>query len=193
MKKELRKEYLKKRNLLTKAEIEQKSREITQKILSSSFYKEAEWIFTYININSEVETIPLIEQAWNDRKKVAVPIAKKEREMHFVALKEFSQLNRTKMGVLEPPFCKENIIDSIGKQILFFVPGSVFDLECNRFGYGGGYYDTYFEKYSQGVKLGLAYDFQVIEKLPVEQFDKKLDAVVTELRWIGGNSNEKLE
>lgn len=193
MKKELRKEYLKKRNLLTKGEIQQRSREITKKILSSSFYKKAEWIFTYININSEVETIPLIEQAWKDKKKIAVPIARKEREMHFVILKDFSQLRQTKMGVLEPPFCKENIVNSIGKQVLFFVPGSVFDLECNRFGYGGGYYDTYFEKYPEGIKLGLAYDFQVIEKLPVEQFDKKLDAIVTELKWIGGDNSENFK
>lgn len=193
MKKELRKEYLKKRNLLTKEEIQQKSRRITQKILSSSFYKEAEWIFTYININSEVETIPLIEQVWKDKKNIAVPIAKKEREMHFAVLENFSQLNKTKMGVLEPPFCKKDIVNPIEKQVLFFVPGSVFDLECNRFGYGGGYYDTFFEKYPQGVKLGLAYDFQIIEKLPVEKFDKKLDAVVTESKWIGGNNDEKLK
>jgi len=56
-------------------------------------------------------------------------------------------------------------------------------LRINRLGYGGGFYDRYFEKNSNRkkiVKIGLAFSFQKIKKLPINKFDKKLDRVITE-------------
>ena len=60
-----------------------------------------------------------------------------------------------------------------------------FDSNLNRLGYGGGFYDRYFEKNSNSkkvVKIGLAFSFQKIKKLPINKFDKKLDKIITEKR-----------
>ena len=86
MKNEMRKEFLKKRSALSKAEQQEKSRIIVEKLLNTEEYKKADWIFTYIDMGSEVKTVPFIEQAWKDGKNVAVPIAKKDRLMYFVPL-----------------------------------------------------------------------------------------------------------
>ena len=58
-----------------------------------------------------------------------------------------------------------------------------FDKDLNRLGYGGGFYDRYIEKnckLKKIVKIGLAFSFQKIKKLPIDKFDKKLDIIITE-------------
>ena len=66
---------------------------------------------------------------------------------------------------------------------LIFVPLVGFDSNLNRLGYGGGFYDRYFERYAKKkkiIKIGLAFSFQKIKKLPTNKFDKKLDEIITE-------------
>ena len=66
---------------------------------------------------------------------------------------------------------------------LIFVPLVGYDNNLNRLGYGGGFYDRYFEKNSRKkkiIKIGLAFSFQKIKKLPVNKFDKKINRVITE-------------
>ena len=62
------------------------------------------------------------------------------------------------------------------------MPGLAFDKEHNRIGYGGGFYDRYLERYADTdfIKVALAYDFQIFDKLKVEEHDQKIDAVITE-------------
>ncbi len=190
MKKELRKEILKKRSSISLEEKKEKSNAMIGRILKSEAYGKAKRVFSYVNIGFEAETIPILEQAWKDGKAVAVPVAKQNREMYFVEIKSLGELKPTKFGVLEPERSKEwEVIPQ--KDDLFLVPGSVFDTKGNRFGYGGGYYDTYFERHHGFTKIGLAFELQVREEsLPVEAFDKPMDYIVTEKRWIGGNKNE---
>ena len=66
---------------------------------------------------------------------------------------------------------------------MIFVPLVGYDNNLNRLGYGGGFYDRYFEKNSRKkkiIKIGLAFSFQKIKKLPVNKFDKKINRVITE-------------
>lgn len=190
MKTELRKEILKKRSSMSFEEIKEKNLMLRSHILKSEAYGKARRVFSYINMGFEAETIPILEQAWRDGKSVAVPVAKQNREMYFVEIQGFEELKPTKFGILEPEKGKEwEVVPE--KDDLFLVPGSVFDTKGNRFGYGGGYYDTYFERHHGFTKIGLAFEIQVREEsLPVESFDKPLDYIVTEKRWIGGNKNE---
>lgn len=179
----MRKEFLKKRSALSKEEQNEKSSIIIRKLLQTESYKNADWIFTYIDMGSEVKTTPFIEQAWKDGKKVAVPIAKKDRLMYFVQLTTFDGLARTKLGVMEPD-------EPIEKQVLpeentmFIVPGSMFDVRLNRCGYGGGYYDTYISEKNVKNTIGICYDFQLIDEIPTEEFDRKLKRIITEKRDI---------
>lgn len=183
MKNEMRKAFLEERNTIPKEQQIEKSKIIFEKLISSSEYKNADWIFTYIDMGSEVKTIPLIEKAWSDKKRVAVPIAKANRLMYFVEITNFDNMNRTKMGVMEPNIGIENQVLP-NEKTMFIVPGSMFDVEKNRCGYGGGYYDIYTEEKNVNNTIGVCYDFQVIEKIPTEEFDRKLSKIITEKRII---------
>ena len=185
MKNEMRKEFLKKRSAIPKEEQQEKSRIIIEKILNTEEYKKAKWIFTYIDMGSEVKTVPFIEQAWKDGKNVAVPIAKKDRLMYFVPLTTFEGLSRTKLGVMEPnePIEKQVLPE---KDTMFIVPGSMFDVKMNRCGYGGGYYDTYISEKNVENTIGICYDFQLVDEIPTEEFDRKLKRIITEKRDIKG-------
>ena len=78
-----------------------------------------------------------------------------------------------------------NLVVTANKTVpdLIFVPLVGYDNNLNRLGYGGGFYDRYFEKNSKKkkiIKIGLAFSFQKIKKLPVNKFDKKIDRIITE-------------
>ncbi len=183
MKNEMRREFLAKRNSMPKEEQEEKSRAIIKKLLNSVEYKNARTIFVYINMGSEVRTTEFIEKAWADGKKVAVPIAKKDRLMYFVEITSFENMSRTKLGVTEPDIPMEKQVFPDSKS-MFIVPGSMFDIKKNRCGYGGGYYDTYTSEHNVKNTIGVCYDFQLAEKIPTDRYDRKLDKIITELRTI---------
>jgi 5-formyltetrahydrofolate cyclo-ligase len=65
------------------------------------------------------------------------------------------------------------------------VPGSVFDTHCNRFGYGGGFYDRFLSMHApQAIRIALAFDFQVQRKIDPKPHDEPMDIIVTEKRTI---------
>lgn len=183
MKKELRKEALVKRNDLHPEDRAEKSKRITEYILKSEAYVNAKRVFSFVSMGSEVETRMVLEQAWKDGKIVAVPKTEKGRRMYFLQINSLSDLQEGRFGVMEPLGSQENeIIPAEGD--LFLVPGALFDKKKNRIGYGGGYYDTYFEKYKGYRKIGLAFCLQVQTALiPVEKTDIPLDDIVTENGW----------
>ena len=182
-KNEMRKAFLKKRSQLSKEEQIEKSNIIFEKLISTEEYKNAKTIFTFIDMGSEVKTVPFIEKAWADGKNVAVPIAKKDRVMYFVPLKSFDGLTRTKLGVMEPDEPIENQVFP-DENTMFIVPGSMFDVNLNRCGYGGGYYDTYITEKNVKNTIGICYDFQLVDEIPTEEFDRKLSRIITEKRDI---------
>ena len=86
-------------------------------------------------------------------------------------------LKLNKLGIPEPEKIKKVIPE------LILVPLVAFDKKLFRIGYGGGYYDRYIEKYlikKNILKVGVAYSFQKINKVPINKFDKKLDIIITE-------------
>ncbi len=182
---DIRKKYLALRNNIPKEIREAKSRAIVEKIVGLPLYEEAEWLFTFINIGSEAETRGLIEKTWSKGKKVAVPIAVKgSRKMYFVPLYDFDSLVRKPFGVLEPD-ADETMAVLPGENDIFIVPGAVFDINKNRFGYGGGYYDIYFSQTNVKHKIGVAFEIQIAsEALPIEKHDYPLDCIITEERII---------
>ena len=98
--------------------------------------------------------------------------------MNFYKYSFEDPLRINRLGIPEPVKSFNKIVPD-----LIFVPLVGFDNNLNRLGYGGGFYDRYFEKNSnlkKIVKIGLAFSFQKIKKLPVNKFDKKLDRIITE-------------
>ncbi len=190
MKNALRQAILQKRKAMGELERREFSKSITDFIIRSKRYKKAGTVFTFVSMDQEVNTYPLIEQAWQDGKRIAVPIAQKGGRMYFVSLSSFQELKKTNFGVMEPQIAEEQEVLP-NETDIFLVPGSVFDEKGNRYGYGGGFYDRYFERFPKLYKIGVAFSFQVPGfDLQVESFDIAVDCIITEKGVTGGSSYE---
>jgi 5-formyltetrahydrofolate cyclo-ligase len=179
MKKALRKKYLSTREEISNKKVSEFSDIIIKKLLDSKEYINAKEIFTYININNEVITTKFIDLALLNKKRIAVPKVLKNGIMEFYYIKSFEEVKKGKFNIYEPD--KVNKLAKPSKKSLFIVPGILYDKSNNRVGYGGGYYDRYFNKYGKDfIKIGLAYNDQIIESIPFEKTDVKMDIVLTE-------------
>ena len=182
-KSELRKKLIAQRNNLTSEQVRTLSCSITDNLKSYDKFAECKTVFAYINMKNEAQTIPLIEYCWEMGKKVAAPVCLKNGEMYFEEIKMFEPLKITKFGVIEPQKGREfELLPQDGD--IFIVPGSVFDIKGNRIGYGAGFYDRYFAKHSKGIKIGFAFDFQVLENIERQEHDINMDVIVTERRTL---------
>lgn len=187
-KKQIRREKLKIRREMNIEEKSNYDKIIKDKFFESSFYKESENIFIYISYDSEINTKYIITRAIKEGKKIYVPRTEfSTKLMNAVIIENFDNLVESRYGILEPkkdePFIDPNDLD------LIVVPGVAFDKNGGRVGYGAGYYDRYFkrinnENKSKIVKLALAYDFQLMDKVPTDEEDVLIDAVMTEKQFI---------
>lgn len=192
-KKQLRERILQQRNALSTEMRGEKSRAISQRLLSLPQFQSAQWIMSYVTFRSEVDTIPFIEASLVRGKRMVVPVVEKStRRLLISEIRDIArELVPGAYGIMEPA---ENFWRIISPQLLnlVVVPGVAFDLQGNRLGYGGGYYDRFLKTLSPGVSLiAVAFDLQVVEKIPAEHHDLKVHLIVTESRLINcpaGNS-----
>ncbi|MCY6356491.1 5-formyltetrahydrofolate cyclo-ligase [Clostridium sp. ZS2-4] len=178
-KKEIR-EYINEKRLLLKAEEKLEfDTLIFNKLINSKEYIDSKHIFTYVSFNNEVDTQRFIQHALQDDKCVYVPkVISKQKGMKAIQIKSVNELKKGMYGIWEPASFEfsvdEQVID------LVVVPGIAFDIFGGRVGYGGGFYDRFLKKLnSNAVKLALAYDFQVMDKVPVEIHDVFIDRIIT--------------
>lgn len=173
-----------KRDSLALLDYQEKSKKIKENLFNKSFFKDSRNIFTFISFKSEVDTHNIIKESLNLGKKVSVPLTlPKTKEMLPVIIKSFEDLKPGTYGILEPDNNTNQIkLDNID---LVLVPGLAFDPQGYRVGYGGGYYDRFFKKLSKNtIKVGLAFDFQIIDKCPTNKFDLPVDYILTESNFI---------
>ncbi|KAA0003805.1 MAG: 5-formyltetrahydrofolate cyclo-ligase [Thermoplasmata archaeon] len=178
-KQEIRKKLLDLRNSLSTIEILEKSNRVIKNIYGMDDFRKAKVIATYISFGTEVNTHGLIRSLIG-KKEVLVPVVvdRDKKEIILSELKHWKELSSGSYGILEPK--KEFIRERDGSEVdIYLVPGVAFDAHGNRIGYGSGYYDRLLGNAS-GVKVGVAYDFQVIERIPSEGHDVKLDKIVTD-------------
>ena len=183
-KKDIRK-YIKEKKLKTSlSEIEKDSNIIINKLMSTDEYVSSKTIFTYVSFNQEVTTSNLIEQTFK-HKKVAVPKIVNDR-MNFYYINSLGDLEIGIKGILEPINLKVTNLATPVNGNLFVVPGLAFDNNRNRIGYGKGYYDAYFKEYNNVNfhKIALTFDFQIVEQIPADGYDVKVDRIITEARVI---------
>lgn len=185
IKKELRKKAKALRNDITPMIHQKKSLAAAIYFLKSDLYKNAKIIFSYLPMRTELNTLPILKQAWQDGKSVAVPITKENRQMYFVSIGSLEEVKIGRFGILEPQKTEKEILPQEGD--VFLVPALLFDRMGNRLGYGGGYYDTYFASHTMGARIGICFKVQISsEILPIEKTDLAVDNIVTEEGWIGG-------
>ncbi|MBZ4644854.1 MAG: 5-formyltetrahydrofolate cyclo-ligase [Clostridia bacterium] len=185
-KKELRNKYLKMRKNLQYEEVEKKSKNIIQKLMDTAWYRQSSTIMSYIDFRNEVITRSFIKHALKDNKRIIVPITDMSSKTLILSeLKDFdNELCQSSYGILEPK--KEYVrVVSCNLLDLVLVPGLAFDTSGYRIGYGGGYYDRLLQRLPQKtITIGLAFEFQIVDNIPVESFDRKVDFIITEERII---------
>ena len=182
--KALRRSALELRDTLSEEALQEKSSSATRNLLSLASVRKAEVIFVYMHFRSEVRTREFIEGCLLASKVIAVP----------VTLPEVSQIKAVQItdpeNDVEPGYClipepKNDIIDDKtvdpGQIDIVVVPGSVFDAQGGRLGYGGGFYDRFLsERAPRAIRIGLAYELQMTDEVPTESHDQFMDYVVTE-------------
>ncbi len=137
-------------------------------------YKKANTIYGYLPYNQEVRTVPILEQALLDGKRVAVPKVF-EDTMSFIYLEDLQAVEKGYAGIPEPiangPIAED-------PTALVLMPGLAFDPQGHRIGYGGGFYDRFLAKEPDHPTVALCYDFQVLDRLETEEFDVPVDLVL---------------
>ena len=173
-KKDIRKCVLEKRNCISKQEWEEKSRLICEKVVTHPFFLDSNVICCYVDYRNEVRTREIIETAWKQSKKVAVPKVYGDI-MKFIYLDDLTQVEKSDMGIPEP-VADEPVAED--QTALVLMPGLAFDKEGHRIGYGGGFYDKFLMAEPSHPTVALCYEFQMYAHLDTEEFDIPVDLVL---------------
>ena len=172
-KKELRRQIREKKRAMTEEEICRRSLDLGKQFRASPQYQAARTIYFYLPYNQEVRTVPMLEQALADGKKVAVPKVYGE-EMKFLYIESMEGIEKGYCGIPEPvadgPVARD-------ESALVLMPGLAFDSAGHRIGYGGGFYDKFLAAEPKHPTVALCYEFQMLPQLQTEEFDIPVDQV----------------
>ena len=133
-------------------------------------------IGAYYPYNYEVDILGILKNLEKLKYLITLPRIKKNFQMEFFYWSTKEPLLINQYGIPEP------ISNRVKYPDILLVPLVAFDKYFNRLGYGGGFYDRYLErarKKKKILKIGLAFSFQKIKKIPLNEYDMKLDFVIT--------------
>lgn len=173
-KKELRRSIRERKRAMTEEEIVMRSEKLGVLFAESDAYKNAKTIYGYLPYNQEVRTVPMLEQALKDGKRVAVPKCYGD-EMKFIFMDDLSKVELGYANIPEP-IADGPVADD--ETALVLMPGMAFDPEGHRIGYGGGFYDKFLAAEPNHPTLALCYEFQMLPKLETEAHDIPVDTVL---------------
>ncbi|HPW99729.1 MAG TPA: 5-formyltetrahydrofolate cyclo-ligase [Sedimentibacter sp.] len=178
-KKDLRKRILSIRNNMPGEDVVNNSRIIRDKIIGLDVFKQSKVIFIYMDFKNEVMTSDLIKHMLSEKKRVVVPYTDTVSTVLIPSeITGESDLKLNSFGYSEPKKVSPVNIEEID---LVIIPGLVFDKNLNRIGFGKGYYDRILNKLKASArKVAVAHDFQVLEEIPAEEHDVKMDMIITE-------------
>jgi 5-formyltetrahydrofolate cyclo-ligase len=184
----LRDKFRKLRDSLLVKDKEKKSKRIAQRVFSLQEFRKARVIMFYFNFEGEVRTEEMIDAALNMGKRVVLPVViDRQGKMEvFEVKKDYKkQLTKGAFGIMG---IKKSLMEKFNKKNIemVIVPGIVFDKEGQRIGFGYGYYDRFLKKLKKEVfRVGLAYELQVINKIPFKKkHDVNMNLIITEKKII---------
>lgn len=152
----------------------QQSAEIMAALEDHPAFKAAHTVLLYHSLKDEVDTHEFIRK-WSRTKRILLPAVVNDD----LVLRQYTGSNDLtvgKYGIGEPsgnPFCD---YDAIG---LIVLPGVAFDRQGNRLGRGKGCYDRLLPRIPSAYKIGICFPFQLVEEVPTESFDIRMDEIVT--------------
>lgn len=184
----VRKDIKKRIKLLTNAEKVRQSKIISQKLFALDVYKNCKSVSTYLHMPSEVYTDLILTDIFQNEKKCYMPhyVGENMSMVRLMDQADYDALPLTSWNIKQPvdDEVRECAIDGGNGLDLIIVPALGFTMEGDRLGRGKGYYDKYFGKYESAfnkkpILIGLGYSCQIMENLPVDEYDVRLDHVLT--------------
>lgn len=179
--------YIKeKRKELSKKEKEEKSRKAAANAVgvlkTLRERQEFSWVYCYMDLEKEAGTRDIISWCMSRGLHVAAPKVF-GNNMEFFEITSLGSLKPGTMGILEPEDGAKRALEASSGGSIFcpvIVPGTAFGKNGGRVGYGGGYYDRFFAREPRHKMAGYCFSFQVLERIPLEDHDIKMDMVITE-------------
>lgn len=186
LKKEIRREVLRKRDSLSLGERIELSSLIGKNLQGLEEFKQSRVIHFFLTTKSEVITEGAIRKALSMGKKVVVPVVdSRHKRLSLSMIKDYDrELTPASHGIREPrpEFLRPISLHDIDLMVL---PGVAFDIKGHRLGYGAGYYDRLLEDEEKRPYLvALAFEIQIIDNIPARNHDIRVDKIVTERRVI---------
>lgn len=179
----IRKAILEKRASLTHEILTRSGTAAVEKLALREEYVNADTVMVYMDFRKEVPTGLIIDQIRSSEKKLILPYT--DQNFNIIAyeipkegnLSDYLVTSAYGIAEPDPAVCRKADLNSID---LVVIPGTVFDLYENRIGYGKGCYDKFLSILpSSTFKLALAYDFQVLQCIPADPTDVKMDSILT--------------
>ncbi len=194
MKKKIRARLLRKRDSIPPELKVQKEAAIEKRLFELEEFKRATRLMAYVSFRSEVDTTRFLQDVINSGKKLVLPaVDSRHKVLRLYEIKETSELEYGYMGILEPGVREDRAV-ALSDVDLVIIPGAGFDLKGNRLGYGGGYYDKLLSL-SPGPQspphllVALAFEEQIVDEIPSEPHDIKMDIIITDNRLIRCTDN----
>lgn len=170
----LRRQIREQKRAMTQEQIVSASCDLGEQFAACQLYQQAKTIYGYLPYNQEVRTVPMLERALREGKRVAVPKVYGE-EMKFIYLTDLSQVDTGYAGIPEP-VADEPVADDPAALVL--MPGLAFDPQGHRIGYGGGFYDKFLAAEPNHPTVALCYGFQMLDVLETQDHDIPVDLVL---------------
>lgn len=180
-----RRQVLARRDALAPAERSRKSKQVLDRLWQLAEMTSTATLFVYVNFRSEVETLPLIRHSLARGIRVAVPLTdvKGGRLIPYAITDPDRDLQPGYCSIPEPVAGLAAVDPATIDTVI--LPGSVFDKQGGRLGYGGGYYDRFLcNEAPQALRIGIAFELQLVEHVEVLPHDERLHILVTEDRII---------
>jgi 5-formyltetrahydrofolate cyclo-ligase len=183
----LRRLMRRRRTRLTPNQQQLAARDICRQVSTHPALQQAEHIALYYPFDGEIDTQPLCQQLWQQRKQLYLPTLDPKRtgELLFFPYTRDTQLQCNRFGIPEPFHPLEQACP-LAQLMVIFLPVVAFDTSCQRLGMGGGYYDRTLNAHLHShqcqqplMMIGLAHDFQCVPLLPCASWDRRLNAVMT--------------
>ncbi len=185
MKNEIRAEVLKRRDSIPLDLKKRKDAAINNSFFNLEEFIDAKSVLMYVSFRTEVDTFGQLEGILCLGKKLVVPLVdSKQKKLTLYEIKDITDLVSGYMDIPEPKAVENRKVELKDIDIIV-IPGTGFDTKGNRLGYGGGYYDRLLADTEKNIpKIALAFEEQIVEEIPSEPHDMKMDIIITDERVI---------
>lgn len=174
-KKELRKKILKQRDEMAFEQRDNDSAIIRDMVFLDPCVLTAKRLLIFASFGSEPDTDIIAEKAFNMGKEIFYPRVE-DKEIRFYQTDDISGLKPGYRNIREPE--PERPWNGEEKDTVILVPGTAFDTEGRRLGYGGGFYDRFLKAHPSMYRIGICFPFQILESIPAEEHDERVDLVI---------------